>query len=152
MSRWMLPIGIGLTLAVVAAVVLGALGSAPRTPSQRAEALAAELRCPDCQGLAVADSPTRSAQESRRQSDEPGADGATEDEIRALVTARYGEWIRLAPSAPVLWVIPFAAVLAGAIGLVLWLRGRSADSPEAPRHLTEEERRNLRRQAEALDG
>jgi cytochrome c-type biogenesis protein CcmH len=152
MNRWLLPIGFGLLLALVALVVVGALGSAERTPGERADALAAELRCPDCQGLSVADSPTRSAQEIRRQIDDLVATGATDDEIRAHFTDRYGEWIRLAPSAPVLWLVPFAVVLAGAIGLFLWLRVRRSPETEARPAISDEERRRLRREMEALDG
>jgi cytochrome c-type biogenesis protein CcmH len=152
MNRWLLPIGFGLLLALVALVVVGALGSAERTLGERADALASELRCPDCQGLSVADSPTRSAQEIRRQIDDLVATGATDDEIRAHFTDRYGEWIRLAPSAPVLWLVPFAVVLAGAIGLLLWLRARRSPETEARPAISDEERRRLRHEMEALDG
>jgi cytochrome c-type biogenesis protein CcmH len=144
------PVGIGLALALVAVVVILALDGGTRPPAQRADALAAELRCPDCQGLSVADSPTRSAQEIRRQIDELVAGGASDDEVRAHFTARYGEWIRLAPSSPALWMIPFVAVIAGAAVLAAWLRGRRGGVEPAP-PITAEERRRLHDEVEALD-
>ncbi len=144
------PVGIGLALALVAVVVILALGAGTRTPAQRADALAAGLRCPDCQGLSVADSPTRSAQEIRRQVEELVAGGASDDEVRAHFTARYGEWIRLAPSSPALWLIPFVAVIAGAAVLAAWLRGRRGGR-EPARPITAEERRRLNDEVEALD-
>ena len=152
MTRWALPVGLGLALALAAVMAILAVGAGPRTPAERAEALAAELRCPDCQGLSVADSPTRSAQEIRRQIDELIAGGATNDGVRAHFTARYGEWIRLAPSAPALWVVPFAALALGVAGLaarlVRRMRGAKARVTAPP---SEEERRRLHDEAEALD-
>lgn len=154
MSRWLPAVAAGALLALAAlAVVLALRPGAEPTPAQRADALAAELRCPDCQGLSVADSPTASAREIRRQIDELVAGGASDDEVRAHFIARYGEWIRLAPSFPLFWVAPFAAVLGGAVALVAWLmRGRTASSvPPATAPLSDEERRRLHEEAEALD-
>jgi cytochrome c-type biogenesis protein CcmH len=154
MRAWALPVGVGLAIGVLAATAVLAIGdAAPRTPAERAEALAAELRCPDCQGLSVADSPTRSAQEMRRQIDELVADGASDEDVRAHFTARYGEWIRLAPSAPAVWLIPFAAVAIGVATLFAWLaRHRPrASEPDVAARPTDEERQRLHDEAEALD-
>ncbi|MBW3612974.1 MAG: cytochrome c-type biogenesis protein CcmH [Chloroflexi bacterium] len=155
MTRSLLPVAAGLALGIAALVVVLAVGpSGERTPAERSEALAAELRCPDCQGLSVADSPTRSAREIRRQIEELVTAGATDDEVRAHFTARYGEWIRLAPSAPVLWVIPFAVVLVGLAGLGAWIIRHRNGEPAPPvtgRTVDDEERRRLHEEAEALD-
>ena len=151
MSSWAWTVGIGLSLALVAAVAVLAFGATgTRTDAERVDALAAELRCPDCQGLSVADSPTRSAQEMRRQIDELVAGGASDAEVRQHFTARYGEWIRLAPSAPAVWVIPFAAVIAGAVALFAWL-SRRRDQVEPGTPIDADERRRLHDEAEALD-
>jgi cytochrome c-type biogenesis protein CcmH len=151
---WLLPVGIGLALGLGAILVVLAVGAAEsRSPADRSRALAAELRCPDCQGLSVADSPTRTAQEMRRQIDELIAGDATDDEVRSHFTSRYGEWILLAPSAPVLWLLPFVVVLGAAAALVMWLVGRGGRRADAARarSLSEEERRRLRDEVEALD-
>jgi len=138
---------------LVALVAVGALFALqPRTTSdaERVDALARELRCPDCQALSVADSPTRSAQEIRRQIDELVAAGATDGEVREHFVARYGDWILLAPRTPAFWLIPFAATLAGVAALAVWLvRARAA--PASPPALTADDRRRLHEEAEAID-
>lgn len=151
MRAWLPAVAAGLLLSLLAlGAVLALRPAAPGTDAQRADALARELRCPDCQGLSVADSPTRSAQEIRRQIDELVAGGATDTEVRDHFVARYGEWIKLAPSAPAYWLAPFAVVLGGTIALAAWLRRRRPPSGGA-RRVSVEERRLVREEAEALD-
>ena len=154
MSRWLPAVLAGAVAAVALLAAVTLLGSAHApTRAEVADALARELRCPDCQGLSVADSPTSSAREIRRQIDELLAGGATADEVRDHFVARYGEWILLAPSSPVYWALPFAAVLAGVGVLTLLLVRRPARSPaaEAQPGPNEAERRALHDEAEALD-
>lgn len=151
MRSWTLPAGVGLALALAAVIAVLALGVATPTPAERVEALAAELRCPDCQGLSVADSPTRSAREIRRQIDELVTGGATDEEVRAHFTARYGEWIRLAPSSPALWVVPFVAVAAGVAALAAWIARQPRDRAATSSEVSDEERRRVHDEAEALD-
>jgi cytochrome c-type biogenesis protein CcmH len=154
MRRWLPAIALGALLAVGALAALWLLQPpAEPTTAARADALAAELRCPDCQGLAVADSPTSAAREIRRQIDELLAAGASDAEVRAHFTARYGEWILLAPSSPLPWLVPFGAVLAGVLGLGAWLvaRGARPDAADAGPQLTDADRRRLHEEADALD-
>ena len=152
MSRWLPIVAAGCLLGLVAvgAVLLLGPRSEPTT-AQRADALAAELRCPDCQGLSVADSPTSSAREIRRQIDQLLAEGATDDEVRAHFVARYGEWIRLAPSSPVPWALPFVTVLLGIGALAWWLRSRPPTDTEAAPAMDPEQRRRLREEVDSLD-
>ena len=150
MRRWLPVFGLGLVIAVAGTLVTLVTVPAPPNDVERAASLAAELRCPDCQGLSVADSPTASAREIRRQIDELVASGATDDEVRAHFVARYGEWIRLAPSHPALWVVPFVAMLAGLTLLGAWLLRRPGVRPEtAP--VTAAARHAVHEEAEALD-
>ena len=151
MRRRLGPMAVGalLAVAVVGAMVLPR--SAEPTAGERADALARELRCPDCQGLSVADSPTQSAAEIRRQIDELLASGASPDEVRAHFVERYGDWILLAPASPVLWAVPFVVLALGAAALLAWLvraRGRPR-APAAPP--SDDVRRRLHEEAEALD-
>lgn len=152
MRRQLPIIAVGLLIGLVAVIAFVSVrdGAAP-TIAERADALGAELRCPDCQGLSVADSPTGSAQEIRRQIDELLAAGASDDEVRAHFVARYGEWIRLAPSAGVVWAIPFAVVLVAAAGLLTWLLSRRGRATPDRRALSDDERHRLHEEAEALD-
>ena len=151
MSRWLPVVALGLAIAVAGVVVAMLTAPAALTEAERSDALAAELRCPDCQGLSVADSPTASAREIRRQIDELVAGGATDDEVRAHFVARYGEWIRLAPSSPAPWLIPFGVVLAGVVMLGAWLIRRPRRAPVPETSVTEAQRRAVHEEAEALD-
>lgn len=152
MRRWVPVVALGLVIAVAGLLLTLPASPAPvPTDAQRAAALATELRCPDCQGLSVADSPTASAREIRRQIDELVAGGATDDEVRAHFVARYGEWIRLAPSSTVLWLIPFAVVATGLIALGAWLVRRPRRAAAGDLTMTDAVRRAVHEEAEALD-
>ena len=109
-------VALGGLLALVALGVVLALVQPPMAgrPRRRADALAAELRCPDCQGLSVADSHDRGGAGDPAPDRRAGRRRARRDaEVRDHFVARYGEWILLAPAQPLYWVIPFAVVLAG---------------------------------------
>lgn len=152
MTRWLPIVAAGCLLAVVALLAVLALRPAV-SPSraERAAALAAELRCPDCQGLSVVDSPTSAAREIRRQIDELLAAGATDDEVRAHFVARYGEWIRLAPSSPLVWLLPFVVVAGGGALLAVWLRGQRSPQAAQATSTDTDQRRRLREEVESLD-
>ena len=152
MRGWLAAAAMGILLAVLAlAVADGMRTGAGPSAGDRVDHLARELRCPDCQGLSVADSPTRSAQEIRRQIARLVADGATDGEVREHFVARYGDWILLAPSSPAAWIIPFVVVLAGAGALAAWLVAERRRVPAPVGTISDEERRRLRAEAEALD-
>jgi cytochrome c-type biogenesis protein CcmH len=93
----------------------------PPTRAEQAQAIAAELRCPDCAGLSAADSPTRAAAEIRREVEAQLEAGRTPDEIRQSFVDRYGSWILLDPPglAPVL--VPLLVTALGAVVLAAWL-------------------------------
>ena len=151
MRRQLPAVALGALLALATILAVLWLGVPAPSAEARADALAAELRCPDCQGLSVADSQTPAAREIRRQVADLVAAGASDDEVRAHFVDRYGEWILLAPSAPALWLLPLLIVAAGAAALVAWLRrgAPAAVAPEPP--VTDQERRRAREEAEALD-
>lgn len=151
MRRWLPAVALGGLLALLAlGAVLARRPGAEPSAIERVDALASELRCPDCQGLSVADSPTSSAQEIRRQISELVAAGAGDEEVRAHFVARYGQWILLAPSSVAYWLIPFVVVAAAAAGLVAWL-ARRRPLVVGSVALSDEQRRNLHEEVEALD-
>lgn len=133
---------LALLVAVAALLALGGLvvvelvrPSAAPTRAEQAEQIAAELRCPDCQALSVAESQTAAAAAIRRQIVEQLAAGQSPDQVRAYFVARYGEWILLAPTSPFAWWIPAVAIVVGIGAFGWWLRrGRSrvAQPPPAP--------------------
>lgn len=110
-------------VAVLALAVVLATGGdePPTTVADRAQSIAAELRCPVCQNLSVADSPSRLAGEMRAEIDGQLRAGRTDEEVRAYFVARYGEWVLLEPTRHGLnllpWLLPIAGLLAG---LVIW--------------------------------
>lgn len=153
MRRMLTPLA---ALALLALGVLLALQlvrpSAAVGPAEQAARLAAELRCPDCQSLSVAESRTAAAQAIRQEIDEQLRAGRTPDEIRQHFVARYGRWILLQPADPLIWLLPVGAVLLGVAAFILWLRrspgAAAADVPPA----SDEDRRRVRDEVEALDG
>ncbi len=152
MSRWLSVVAAGCLLAVGALVgILAFSARAEPSGAERALSEAAELRCPDCQGKKVAHTPTSTARDYRRQIDELLAGGATDDAVRAHFVARYGEWIRLAPSATALWALPFVVLAIGVAVLLAWLRSRRGSVEAAAPVIGDEERRRLHEEADALD-
>jgi cytochrome c-type biogenesis protein CcmH len=110
------------------AVVVAALALFLTAPSglhaqtqldDQVRAIAAGLRCPVCQNLSVADSPSDMARTMREVIREQLRAGKTPDEVRAYFVAKYGDWILLAPRPRGLslfvWLGPFAAVAVGAL-------------------------------------
>lgn len=114
--------------AVVASVVLAAVSSPVGSLDDRARTIEAQLRCPTCQGLSIADSPATSAAQMRALIREQLAAGRTDDEVRAFFVARYGRWILLDPpvSGPDLavWLAPAVIVTFGAVLVVRRARSR----------------------------
>jgi cytochrome c-type biogenesis protein CcmH len=96
----------------------------------RYEELTHELRCMQCQNESLADSPVELAADLRRQVRDQLLAGKSDDEVRAWMVARYGDFILFRPRYSLrnawLWGTPAALLLIGA--LVSWrvLRARAA--------------------------
>ena len=126
-SGWILAVigGLALTIAVVAA------STGSPTMAERARVLDLQLRCPICQGVSIADSPSESAAQMRTIVRDRLAAGASDDEVRAYFVARFGTWVLLAPPADglgaLLWILPGASMLAGALALLWRARWRRFD-------------------------
>lgn len=108
-------------LAAVAAVLVVAVGlaTAPPAPADRVDAIAFRIRCPVCQSVSVAESPSDQAKDIRQIIAEQVAEGRSDEEIVAFFVDRYGEWVVLAPpprgGTLALWLLPPAAILIGVI-------------------------------------
>lgn len=100
--------------------------------------LAAELRCPVCQGLSVADSPTELARNMKHQARELLAGGYDREQVLAYFESSYGEFVRLKPPLRginwLVWVAPLLGLLAGGFVVTRSLRRLKgkAPAPEAP--------------------
>lgn len=123
-SAWILVLIGGLAMTI--AVMVGSNGTPSET--ERARALDLQLRCPVCQGVSIADSPSESAAQMRAVVRERLAAGASDDEVKGYFVARFGAWVLLAPSGDglgaLLWVVPGVSMSAGAIALVWRARRR----------------------------
>ena len=160
MRRWLLALaGAGL-LALGVALTLTLLQPAPAlTAEEQAQRLAAELRCPDCQALSVAESHTASADAIRAEIAEQLAAGRSVDEVRHHFVDRYGQWILLQPADPLIWLLPLVVVAIGLGLFAWWLWARPTSEADAGDRETgaegapdDEARRAVRDELEALDG
>ena len=129
--------------AALAAVALAAsLALAQPAPDPAFEArlkrLEGDLRCLVCQNQTLADSNAPLAEDLRREVRSLAVAGKSDDEIRAYLVARYGDFVLYRPPVKgttwLLWFGPFALLAAGAIA---WLaivrrRGRAGVEPAPP--------------------
>ena len=123
--RWPRRVLAVLVLAIAAAGLTLAARSAPPTAAERVQRLDAELRCPVCQGLSVADSPSSTARAIADDVARRVAAGQSDTRIRQYYVDRYGPGILLAPSgAPGVVALALPLLFAGlaAAGLFLTLR------------------------------
>ena len=89
----------------------------------RTSAVAAQLRCPVCQGLSIQDSPSELAQSMRAVARDQLAQGKSPDEVKAYFVSKYGEWILLAPKPSginvLAYLLPVLIILGGGALLVI---------------------------------
>jgi cytochrome c-type biogenesis protein CcmH len=98
-----------------------------------ARRVAADLRCPVCQGLSVGDSPSTMATNMRRQVRELLAGGFDKDQVLTYFEASYGEFVRLDPPLRgVNWLVWLAPLAGLALGLgVVYRALRAVPAPAA---------------------
>lgn len=138
---------------LLAVVVVGALGvvlwpDGARSDSARTNALAREIRCPECQGLSAANSSSTTARAIRVDIRERVDAGQSDAAIRQAYVDRYGESIVLRPEGSglglIVWGLPVLALVLGAGGLFLALRRWRAEphvhATDADEALVERER------------
>ena len=83
----------------------------------RTQELASQLRCPVCQGLSIADSPSEMAINMKRQVRELVARGFTDQQILNYFEQSYGQFVLLKPKFQgvnsLVWILPIAVLLFG---------------------------------------
>jgi cytochrome c-type biogenesis protein CcmH/NrfF len=96
----------------------------PRTAAELAleeetKNVAAQLRCPVCQGLSIQDSPSELARQMKDVVREKLRAGETADQVKAYYVSKYGEWVLLTPPARgfnlAVYLLPFGALLGGIV-------------------------------------
>lgn len=135
-------------LLVAALAVVGwGLLAGPGPVVDRSYALQQRLRCPTCQNVSIADSPSETAAAMRQQVDEQLAAGRTEEDVVDYFRVRYGDWVVLDPPVGgvtlLVWLLP-----AGAVGIALAVLATLPRRPVPP--LPEEERERVRRELARL--
>ena len=100
---------------------------------QRVRQLEEKLRCLVCQNQSLADSSAELAGDLRKQVREQVAAGKSDDQIIEFLVQRYGDFVRYEPpfkaTTALLWIGPFALLLAAGATLIVVLR-RRRNAPE----------------------
>lgn len=170
-GRW-LSVSVVLVVVGIGLGLVALRGPAPpRTLDDRVHDIAVTLRCPVCQNLSVADSPSALAREMRARIGRELQAGRSAGQIRDRFVEAYGEWILLSPPGRgvdlAAWILPPLVTLTGlfimTLGVRRWAdRGRggspaldggvpAASSVREGSTLSEDERRLLDRAIAAED-
>jgi cytochrome c-type biogenesis protein CcmH len=109
----------------------------------RARAISAGLRCLVCQNESIDDSKAELARDLRLLVRERLKLGDSDEQVRAFLVKRYGNFILLKPPLDLetafLWGMPALVLAAGGIGLLFGLR-RLQSTPPAPLSQAERDR------------
>ncbi|MFP4045411.1 MAG: cytochrome c-type biogenesis protein [Rhodosalinus sp.] len=115
---------------------------------QRARAISEDLRCMVCQNESIDESNAPLARDMRLLVRERLVAGDTDDEVRAFVVERYGEFALFSPPVTganwILWGAGPAMMLIAALIAGLYLRGRSRARPTSDEDLSSEEQARLK--------
>ena len=112
----------------------------------RAQALSKQLRCVVCQNQSIDDSEAPLAKDLRVIVRERIAAGDSDEAAMGYIVARYGSFVQMKPPVRgdtlALWFGPAIALVLGAAGAVVYMRGRSPASaaPLTPAEEQEAER------------
>ena len=146
MTRWSLRLTQALLLCLVASAACATKMDTPAADTAfdaRIRKLEGELRCLVCQNQTLADSNAELAGDLRREVRVLATSGKSDDEIKAYLVARYGDFVLYNPPVKMttwlLWGGPFALLVCGGL---LWVsigsrreRGAAAVPPDADAQL-----------------
>jgi cytochrome c-type biogenesis protein CcmH len=101
---------------------------------QQTHRVASLIRCPVCQGMSIADSPSEMAVNMKGQVHELVARGYSEEQILKYFELSYGQFVLLKPKfegvTGMVWVLPVIALLIG--GAIVFVKFRNLEkSPNA---------------------
>jgi cytochrome c-type biogenesis protein CcmH len=100
----------------------------------RVQKLGKLYRCPVCQGLSIADSPSPTARAQLDKLRQLVAEGKSDLEIKDYFVSRYGEWALLEPekNQVVLWFGPGVLLLIGFLIIAMQVKKKGKPAPPAP--------------------
>ena len=85
--------------------------------ARRTQEIASVIRCPVCQGLSIADSPSEMAVNMKAQVRELLARGYTQQQIETYFERSYGQFVLLRPKFrgvnTLVWILPIVALFGG---------------------------------------
>jgi cytochrome c-type biogenesis protein CcmH len=123
MRKWGPWIALGLVVVVALAIVVWPRGD--QSPSARAHSLETQLKCPECEGLSVADSNAPTSRAIRTDIKRRIEQGESDARIRQAYVDRYGEQILLQPQGSgislLVWVLPVVVLVLGGLGIAMVL-------------------------------
>jgi cytochrome c-type biogenesis protein CcmH len=121
--RWAPWGALGAVVVVVLAITLWPSGD--RSAAARAHDLELQIKCPECQGLSVADSQATTSQAIRADIKKRIARGQSDARIRQVYVDTYGQSILLSPQDSglglIVWVLPVLVLALGSAGIVFAL-------------------------------
>ena len=119
MKKWLPWIALGAVVVVALAIVVWPNGE--QSAAARAHTLETQLKCPECEGLSVADSNAPTSLAIRADIKKRIRQGQNDEEIRQAYVDRYGEQILLQPQGSgislLVWVLPVVVLVVGALGI-----------------------------------
>jgi cytochrome c-type biogenesis protein CcmH len=135
-----------LSALLVVALALGARGSnRPHTSSQRVQHIAAQLRCPVCEGQTVADSDALISRDIRGVIQQRVVAGQPDQQILSFIVRQYPGTLLTPPATGVgmiVWALPVLAfvVALGGLGLAFarWRTRPGVTVTDADRALVEQ--------------
>jgi cytochrome c-type biogenesis protein CcmH len=123
MTRWLRVIALGALIIALRAHAIDPMPFDDAAQEQRFRALVAELRCLVCQNQNLADSDAELARDLRAEVFEMIQNGKTDDEIKAFLVERYGDFVLYKPPVrPGTWLLWFGPILVLIVGAVVVLR------------------------------
>ncbi len=130
-ARVLLPL---LVLGAALLIGSGVFDSSPQTVAQRAAVIEANVRCPACTDLSVAQSNSTTAIAVRHQIESMVTSGSSTADIDQTLVSEYGQTILLTPpdsgGIPLIWIIPLVLGVGAvvSVGVLFWRRSREFEA------------------------